>query len=581
MAKIGKITRDLTQAAREGQLDAPYGMDKKYFPVLQALIRTNRKNLLIVGEPDVGKVPFVYGLAVATAKGKPGDPLLEFSVLELDMPSLESRSKDVEDNVRSLITFLKGSKHILLFVQSIASILDEEADVLPSEIVKLLNPAIRKSEIGCIGTMTPSEYDIVAAQNPSMKQEFEKVDLKALTEDETLEILEQMRGRLQDHHSVKISDTALNAAVVLTQRFVPNRNLPGKAIEALDQAAARYKLKALAKENFPDMVAESTMRRLGQTVGPYDIMRTISEATSIDIEAAARESKTKLANHVRRRVIGQDDAIMRFSNSVVDLHMGCGRPRSPLSFLLFWGPPGVGKTLAARAMSEHLLEDASDYHELDMRQYADADAGKRLMSPGAEGGSIDFVDLLSKHPHTTLFMSGIENAHASVFDALLPMLKTGAIPGANDRPVDIKKSTLILSFNIAPGAEGRTPDKKQLKEALHRIMKPELLPLFDRVAEFKPLKIERVAALIDQAVQKLCNDPSSTPVQVQIDKAAYRHIAAAGYTVKRGARDLEQAVEKILFTPLKALVESGGLHSGDIAIAQMNGDELVVSKHSG
>jgi len=492
MARLGKtslskITRDLTQAAREGQLAPAFGMDKMLFDALQVLMRKDRKNLLLVGEPGVGKEKFGHGLAWAGIQGgETANDLFNYSVLELDLPTVVSSTPDAEGGVvQSLLHFLKASPHVILFVNGIGPALNEKAEEpWAAQIAEILGGAIRRAEVTCVGTLTPGAYEALTAQDASLADDFEVIRVNPRSREQTLELLDQLRPHLEEQHDVGVGMRALNAAIAFTEEFMPDKCLPGKAVEVLDQACARYKLKVAAKQNFPDMVEEASFRQLGREVGPHDVMRVVARNTKADVEASAKKWKTKLAQRLLQDVPGQNDAIVRLANSLIQLRMGFAEPYGPAGVLLFCGPQGGGKVQTAEALSRTLGGASGRAPVLDMVDYADEGAGERLLSPGAEGGLLSMAVPAGKAPFSTAVLAHADKAHGSVFDALLPIWKTGALEGEGTAPVSFRRCLFVITYDLVVEGADQQGYMKQLRHALLQQMKPEMPQLVYSVVFF-------------------------------------------------------------------------------------------------
>ena len=467
MAKFGRITRDLTREARDGELEPAYGREKTFYPMLKVLARTARKCILIVGDVGVGKSRLIQGLALIASRAKSTDPISAYSFIELEGPALDSPSPQTDEEIRALLDFLKGSPHVILVVDGIFSLLDNQGD--PSTPMSDLARAALDGEISCIGTALATEYDNLPGSDGNPASKMEVIRIEPLTEADTLEILQRLRPEFERQHGVAISENALNTAIKLTQRYMPDEKLPGKAITALDDAARRYQLKAVGKENYPELIEAATLQRLGDAVGPYDVMKVIEETASVDINEDSKRLKSALAKTLSANVQGQDDAVFRIANIVVTLQLGGGSPLRPIGHLLLWGPLGV-IVKAAETLAAVVSENRGTPAVFDMADYADPGSGKRLTAAMRSSSAPAYV------------LSRVEHAHPSVFDALLPALKQGIVE-EGEAGLDLRNSWVILCADFEP-VDGEGPEMTQLRQALKENIKPEILPLFDKVIGF-------------------------------------------------------------------------------------------------
>jgi ATP-dependent Clp protease ATP-binding subunit ClpC len=374
MLKLRSITNDWTQAARESRLAPALGREKETFAALQLLARKGRKSILVTGESGVGKTRFVQGLAVAGVRPSKGDNILGFTILELDLPAFLPTRQNAQEALGMLIEFLRKSPDVVLFIDDIHLVLlPDRGGENGSLAASMLVPAIKRGEIACIGALASNELEALKKIDPGFVGECEVIRLEPLTETATLEILEKITPALQTHHGVSIAPEARDAAVKLTVKCMPNVKLPGKAIEILDQACARYKLKLVAKDNHPELVDSMTLRNLGTKVGPHDVKRVIREITNIDIDKElAAEWQAKLAARLKKAVPGQDDAMEELAAAMSRTRLHFGDPKKVAGAWLLWGPPAIDKEQIAKALTYQLFGNHDNLLIYDMAKVVGA-----------------------------------------------------------------------------------------------------------------------------------------------------------------------------------------------------------------
>lgn len=469
--RLEGYVKDLSKAAREGKVEPAYGAEKKYFTLLQTLLRKNRRSVLVVGESGAGKTQFVRGLAAKALAGAHSNPPIGFTVLELDVPSLAATGLEAEENMVRLVKFLRESSDTVLVVEDLCDVLLGTSDNRMSvEAAKILASPILNGDIVCVGTTTPDALNELVASNSGLVEGFERIVLEPITERDTVDLLIQMRRQLEQHHGVPISETAVTAAIALSKRFVPEKRLPGKAVDALDQAAARYKMKSVAKDQFPDFLDEASMKQLRGAVGPYDVMRALSESTGTDIDKAVRERKEALAKALLAVIPGQTDAVVRLSNAVVEGEMGCGRPYGPLAVVLLWGDNAARRVQAVDTITGFLGGDGGRRADIDL---------------SALTTESDIIEALKKiapdhaEPWSAVLQNG-EGGTPDAYQALRPLWEKGSSAEAPHGHPAFQHCLFLVSYEFTPSGES-SDAKEQLGNDLRSKMDGAMLRLFDRV----------------------------------------------------------------------------------------------------
>lgn len=569
MLKAGHITRDITQMAREKVIESAIGMEKKYFAALQVLMRKNRKNVLIVGERGVGKTKLVHGLAVSGLKSDPLSKMLKYSILELDLSATSSNSRNVIETVHSILGFLRKSPNVILFIDGMMRLLEGLADENSSSgTASVLLPPILKAEISCIGTLTKQEYIEIVERYPNISRDFEVIRLEPTSDQETLTILAGLRPRLEKHYEVKISDSALNAAITLSQRFIPERNHPGNAIETLDQACARYRLKVMAKDTYLELLDDQSIQNMGTEVDHYDIMKVVGEVAGIDIHDKLLERQTKIAERLRRHVIAQDEAIELVASAITGIRMGFNSPYKPAGVFLFYGPPGVGKRHVAQTLTRSLFGSTQNLLMLDVNEFADANGPERLVGPAG------LAVAAGKSPLCVVVLTHIQRATPAVMQVLLPIFKTGLHQRSETHVLNFRHCLFIVGFDTVGQADSGIPDLATIKEAIASRIPDQDFGCFSLVATFKPLRVEAVRAMVRHRLHRFCRSAEGHPKEINLSKEASDFVIAEGFSLPRGAKDLERTVDELVLAPVQALLKEGKLAAGTIVQGERADQEL-------
>ena len=364
---LASVTRDLTQIAKEGKLEPAIGRNREMMEILEILARKGKNNAILVGEAGVGKTRVVEGLARASAKGRTGD-LMPYRILELNLAAMMAGTQyrgAFEEKLMGLLEELKASDETVLFIDEIHLMMGAgSTDGGPMDLANLLKPALSRGEIRCIGATTIAEYRKFIERDPAMERRFQMVRIEPLTPSATAKVLERIKPSFEKHHGVYISSKAIQAAIALTERYLPHRHLPDKAIDVLDQACARYRLRKVAAKSDPRTfdAGEATAK-----VTPHDIRKVISRIASVPIEEITAEDRKRLESlerRLNRRVIGQRDAVGRVVAAVKKARAGLSDPHRPDATMLFLGPTGVGKTQLAKDAGRRVVRRAQTPHSL-------------------------------------------------------------------------------------------------------------------------------------------------------------------------------------------------------------------------
>lgn len=578
---LERYTRDLTRLATENALDPVIGREGEIQRVLQVLSRRTKNNPLLLGEPGVGKTAIVEGLAQRIAAAEVPRHLRDRRLLALDLGALLAGTRlrgEFEERLQGLLDELRqAAGEILLFIDEIHLIMG--AGGAPGQgaldAASLLKPSLARGEWCCIGATTAVEYRRHIERDGALERRFQPIWVAEAGVDETVRILAGLRPPYERHHGLQILDEAIDAAAHLTRRYVHGRFLPDKAIDALDEAAARLRLLIDAG---------------GHPLTELDaaaVARVVEEWTGVPVAClleAERGRVTRLGERLAARVVGQPEAVGRVAAAVQRARVGVADPRRPLGSFLFLGPPGVGKTELGRALAEALFGDEAALVRLDMSEYVEPHAVARLIGapPGYlghdEGGQL--TEIVRRRPHVVLLFDEIEKAHTTICHLLLQVLDDGRLTDGMGRTVDFRQALIIMTSNLAAPAprDGITPEG-DARALLERRFRPEFLDRIDEVIVFQPLgpaELERIAALeVERVVRRL----GDVGLRVVMEPAAVRLLARRGSSAHQGARPLRRVIQRQLVDPLAARILHGvGPSRTALVRVTVADDELVFSE---
>jgi ATP-dependent Clp protease ATP-binding subunit ClpC len=489
------------------------------------------------------------------------------------LPAVLSAQKDIQGAIVSLVNFLKANPETVLFVDGIRPLFaaGEEGDSLRM----LLGTAVKTGEIPCVGTLTLDEYEKLAAANALAETYIEIVRLEPLSEEKTSAILDKLRPAFERHHGVRISDEAIEDAVRMTQQYMPKQHLPGKAIEVLDQACARYKLKVASRENYPDMVDSGSLRHLGAKVGSHDVKRVIMEITAVDIEAdQAQEWKKQLEQRLKRHVVGQDAAIEQIAAAMTRVRTTFGRSGRPAGVMLLAGPPGAGKMHAIRCLTYQLLGSNEDLTVFDMANYTQPEALARLFGVTAEQeGDATKGELVRARnvPFALVAFEGVEHAPKGFFETLSRILASGSLKDSQGHEIGFRNCLIVLTLNGQP-----LPAGGPLRERLLETVPQEVVDRCDAIVAFRALEPGDARAIVRKGLEELYRALKPRGISLRVSDRAYDPIIAQGYSPQKGATGLPETIERLVAKPVSDLVETGKIRNGGtIEVAEQDGRIVV------
>jgi ATP-dependent Clp protease ATP-binding subunit ClpA len=560
---------NLNERAARGQIDPLIGREHEIERVMQTLCRRRKNNPLLVGEAGVGKTAIAEGLAWLVVEDRVPDLLKGSIVYSLDLGSLIAGTKyrgDFEKRFKSVMQELTTQPGAIVFIDEIHMIIGAGAasgGVMDAS--NLLKPLLSSGELRCIGSTTYQEYRGIFEKDRALARRFQKIDVSEPTVDDTVKILEGLKLRFEEHHQVQFTRGALRSAVELSARHITDRHLPDKAIDVIDEAAARLRL-----------LPESKRRK---TVQVRDIEETIAKIARIPPKSVSSNDRDKLASlerDLKLTIYGQDVAIEQLSSSIKLSRSGLGNPDKPIGNFLLAGPTGVGKTEVTKQLASLL---GIELIRFDMSEYMERHTVSRLI--GAPPGYVGFdqggllTEAVIKHPHAVVLLDEIEKAHPDVFNLLLQVMDHGKLTDNNGRQADFRNVILILTTNA--GAEESSRRSIGLVEHNHTIdamevirkmFTPEFRNRLDAIIPFAPLGPAEISRVVDKFLVQLEEQLASKGVQLDVDDDARAWLATRGYDPKMGARPMARTIQDSLKRPLAEellfgkLAQGGRVHVG-------------------
>lgn len=562
---------NLNEQAKLGKVDPLVGRQEEIERTVQILCRRRKNNPLFVGEAGVGKTALAEGLASRIIEGKVPEILKESVVYSLDLGSLLAGTKyrgDFEKRFKSIITQLKSKKGAILFIDEIHSIIGAGAasgGVMDAS--NLIKPLLSSGELRCIGSTTYEEFRGIFEKDHALARRFQKIDVSEPSLDETFEILKGLKNYYEQYHNVKYSIKALKAAVVLSDKYINDRQLPDKAIDVIDEVAASVKLQ----------VGKSKKKA---TISVADVEATVAKMARIPEQSVSASDKELLKNidrNLKLLIYGQDEAIDALSVAIKLSRSGLGEPEKPVGAFLFTGPTGVGKTEVTTQLSNLL---GIELLRFDMSEYMEAHTVSRLI--GAPPGYVGYdqggllTEAVYQHPHSVVLLDEVEKAHPDVFNLLLQVMDHGTLTDTNGRSIDFRNVILVMTTNVgateaARNSVGFTKQDNQTDAmiSLNRMFSPEFRNRLSSIIQFKALCKDVIEKVVDKFVVQLQAQLEEKQVNLTMDNKARTWLADNGYNEHMGARPMARLIEEQIKRPLAEELLFGKLtQGGNVKVTQ-------------
>ena len=583
---LDQYSRDLTELARTGAIDPVIGREDEILRAVQILSRRTKNNPVLVGEPGVGKTAVAEGLAMHVARGDAPDVLAGKRIVALDIPAMLAGTKyrgDFEERVKAVLKDVKRAGDVILFVDELHTIIGAGSAEGAIDAANILKPALGRGEVQIIGATTPEEYRRHIEKDAALERRFQPVRIGEPDREHTLAMLRGLRAALETHHGVRISDAALSAAHELSVRYINDRFLPDKAIDLLDEAAATVHVAA----------------RADRLVREGDIAAVVSRWTQIPVTGLDKDEAARLIGleaELKRRVIGQDEAVSAVARAIRRSRVGLKDPARPVGSFLFLGPTGVGKTELCRALAATVYGDERAMIRLDMSEYMEKHTVSRLIGspPGyvgyEDGGQL--TEKVRRKPWSVVLFDEIEKAHEDVWGILLQIMDDGRLTDSTGRRVDFSNTVIVMTSNIGAKAitsgktrmgfsDGRGGDERDMREAvmaeLKATFRPEFLNRIDETIVFHRLTEENMFAITRGMLATVEKRFEKLGLHLTVPEEAARQLARAGHNDAFGARPLRRTVRRTIEDAAAELMLDGRLKPGNTVSAALTNGEVRLS----
>jgi ATP-dependent Clp protease ATP-binding subunit ClpC len=593
---LDKFGRDITRLAKEGKIDPVIGRGNEILQLVRTLTRKTKNNPLLIGEAGVGKTAIVEGLALRIAQGKLAESLRDRRIIELSLASVVAGTKyrgEFEERVMGIVSESRDHHEAILFLDEIHTLIGAGAAEGGMDASNILKPALARGDIRCIGATTITEYRKHIEKDAALERRFQPIMVHEPSVEDTLEILKQLRERYEKHHQVRIAEEAVEAAVRLSAKYVPDRRLPDKALDALDEACTSVKVPILSMYG----EKEAQIAAAGE-VTAENVAEVISKWTGIPVRQLTMEERERLlhmADIVKKRVIGQDEAVNRVAEVVKMARAGLKDPRHPTGVFLFLGPTGVGKTELVKATAEFLFGSENEMICLDMSEFMEKHSISKLI--GAPPGYVGYEEegqltgRLRRKPYSVVLLDEIEKAHPEIFDLFLQVFDEGRLTDSKGRTVDARNAIFIMTSNIGTELYKREPigfrgfagkEGQQVKEEittqLRKTFRPEFLNRLDEVIFFEPLKAEDLSRIGYNLLQDLRKRLEEKGILFDVEEEALELICRQGYDPMNGARPLARTIERLVTKPLSEKIIAAEFVPGDKILVRVSDSKIVFSK---
>jgi ATP-dependent Clp protease ATP-binding subunit ClpA len=560
---LEKYTSNLNRMAQDGRIDPLIGRKLEVERTIEILCRRRKNNPLYVGEAGVGKTAIAEGLARLIVEGKVPEVLSDCTIYALDMGALIAGTKyrgDFEKRLKGVITELKKQPGAILFIDEIHTVIGAGAasgGVMDAS--NLIKPVLTNGEIRCIGSTTYQEYRGIFEKDHALARRFQKIDVVEPSVSETVEILMGLKPRFEEHHGITYAVDALKAAAELAARHINERHMPDKAIDVVDEAGARQRLKPIAER---EPVVE--VRHI------EDVVARMARIPAKSVSTSDREVLKNLERNLKLVIFGQDKAIEALSSAIKMARSGLGDQRKPVGSFLFAGPTGVGKTEVTRQLATVM---GVEFLRFDMSEYMERHTVSRLI--GAPPGYVGFdqggllTEAITKHPHCVLLLDEIEKAHPDVFNLLLQVMDHGTLTDNNGRKADFRHVIIVMTTNAGAQEMSRpsigftnSDNASDGMEAIRRMFTPEFRNRLDAVIQFSGLDLLTIERVVDKLIVEVEMQLEQKGVTVTLDDDARRWIAEKGYDPKMGARPMARTIQEHIKRPLAEELLFGRLVGG-------------------
>jgi len=627
---LDSFGRDLNEAAAKGEIDPVIGRDREIERVTQILSRRKKNNPVLIGDPGVGKSAIAEGLALNIIQRKVSKNLLNKRIVSLDVGSLVAGTKyrgQFEERVKTILDELKKNKDIIIFIDELHTIIGAGSASGSLDISNMFKPVLARGEVHCIGATTLTEYRNHVEKDPALERRFQRILVEPPTVEETMQILRNIKDKYEDHHHVEYTEDALENCVKLSERFIPEKNFPDKALDVLDEAGAKTQIvqvkipeslirleenlklviadkkAAVAKQDYEGAAKfrdlekkinlnieletrswEHKLKEKRKIVDGERVAEVVSSMTGIPLQKLTKSENQKLSqleSILKSKVVGQDEAVQKISKAILRNRLGMKDPNRPIGSFIFLGPTGVGKTQLAKELAEIIFGDSNALIRVDMSEYMEKFNSTKLIGapPGyvghEDGGQL--TEKVRKKPYSVVLFDEIEKAHPDIFATLLQIMDEGFVTDGQGRKINFKNTLILLTSNVgqrkasdfgtSPGfnsGESSIQTSREIVEKeLNRTFSPEFLNRLDEVVHFNPLTPKELMQIVEIEIKRLIPRFAEIGYKITITKDLKEQMVKVGYNSKYGARPLKRTIQKYIEDTIAELAIKEMIKKGD------------------
>ena len=626
---LKKFAKNLNEMAEAGKIDPVIGREDEVERVIQILLRRTKNNPILIGDPGVGKTAIIEGLAQRIVGGKVPFVMKEKTIVSLDLASMIAGTKyrgDFEDRLKKLFGELEQREDVVLFIDEFHMVLGAGASEGSMDAANILKPILAKGDIQIIGATTIDEYRKHVEKDQALTRRMQPVHVEEPNKDDTIKIIEGLKDKYEDHHKVEITDEAIKAAVDLSQRYIQDRFLPDKAIDVIDEACSKERIKnykenknqvskkeildklieeknmAINEQNFEkaaslrDQINETREKlekekeenKTDLKISFDEVAKIVSSWSKVPITKLTEDEKQKYMDldiDLKKEVIGQDKAIDKISHAIKRARVGLKDPKKPIGSFIFVGPTGVGKTYLAKSLAKNLFGDMDNLIRMDMSEYMEKFAVSRLVGspPGyvgyEEGGQL--TEAVRKNPYSVILFDEIEKAHPDIFNLLLQILDDGRLTDGQGRTVDFKNTIIIMTSNVGVSSLNQNPkigfgtgdvekeiddsNKEIINKAIKNAFAPEFLNRLDDIIMFNSLDKNAIKEITKILLDETKERLKNLGIEINYNKRVVDLLSKGGFSKEYGARPLERHITNKIDNQLAEEILKGKL-SKDMVI---------------
>lgn len=620
---LKKFAKNLNEMAEKGKIDPVIGREDEVERVIQILLRRTKNNPILIGDPGVGKTAIIEGLAQRIVDGKVPFVMKEKTIVSLDLASMIAGTKyrgDFEDRLKKLFGELEDRDDVVLFIDEFHMVLGAGASEGSMDAANILKPILAKGDIQIIGATTIDEYRKHVEKDQALTRRMQPVHVEEPNKDDTIKIIEGLKDKYEDHHKVEITDDAIKAAVDLSQRYIQDRFLPDKAIDVIDEACSKERIKnykenknqvsnkeildklieeknmAINEQNFEkaaslrDQINETREKlekekeenKTDLKISFDEVAKIVSSWSKVPITKLTEDEKQKYMDldiDLKKEVIGQDKAIDKISHAIKRARVGLKDPKKPIGSFIFVGPTGVGKTYLAKSLAKNLFGDMDNLIRMDMSEYMEKFAVSRLVGspPGyvgyEEGGQL--TEAVRKHPYSVILFDEIEKAHPDIFNLLLQILDDGRLTDGQGRTVDFKNTIIIMTSNVGVSSLNQNPkigfgtgdvekeiddsNKEIINKAIKNAFAPEFLNRLDDIIMFNSLDKNAIKEITKILLEETKERLKNLGIEINYNRRVVDLLSEGGFSKEYGARPLERHITNKIDNQLAEEILEGKL----------------------